>query len=211
MKSKIGVVCIVLGVLLLLGSLLLAMFNIHQDIAARDASARIMTHLVQQIQENAESESADEEDEFIQGELQIPSVLLTDEDKKMTEIEIDGYAYIGYLSIPTLGLELPIMSSWSYPQLNLAPCRFSGSVRGEDLVLMAHNFYNHFGSISRLNVGDTLSFTDMDGVTTRYKVAIMDILEPTAVDVMTAGEFDLTLFTCTYSGQSRVTVYCNKE
>ena len=51
----------------------------------------------------------------------------------------------------------------------------------------------------------------MDGVTTRYKVVAMDILEPTAVDVMTAGEFDLTLFTCTYSGQSRVTVYCDKE
>jgi sortase A len=129
----------------------------------------------------------------------------------MTEVEIDGYAYIGYLSIPNLGLELPVMSSWSYSQLRRAPCRYSGSVRGEDLVLMAHNYKNHFGRISRLNLNDSVSFTDMDGITTQYKVAALDILESTAVETMTAGEFDLTLFTCTYGGKSRVTVYCNKE
>ena len=34
----------------------------------------------------------------------------------------------------------------------------------------------------------------------------LEILQPTAVEEMTAGEFDLTLFTCTYGGKSRVTV-----
>ena len=33
----------------------------------------------------------------------------------------------------------------------------------------------------------------------------------TAVEEMTAGEYDLTLFTCTYGGQSRVTVRCDRE
>lgn len=199
MKSKVGIICIILGVLLLSGALLLAVFNRRQDAAARDAAAKIMAHLGQEIQENSA------------GELQIPPELLTDEEKKMTEVEIDGHAYIGYLSIPNLGLELPVMSSWSYPKLRRAPCRYSGSVRGEDLVLMAHNYKNHFGRISRLNLNDSVSFTDMDGITTQYKVAALDILESTAVETMTAGEFDLTLFTCTYGGKSRVTVYCNKE
>jgi sortase A len=198
-KSKVGFICIILGVLLLSGALLLAVFNRRQDAAARDAAAKIMARMGQEIQENSA------------GELQIPPELLTDEEKKMTEVEIDGYAYIGYLSIPNLGLELPVMSSWSYSQLRRAPCRYSGSVRGEDLVLMAHNYKNHFGRISRLNLNDSVSFTDMDGITTHYKVAALDILESTAVETMTAGEFDLTLFTCTYGGKSRVTVYCNKE
>jgi sortase A len=198
-KSKVGIICIILGILLLSGALLLAVFNRRQDAAARDAAAEIMARIGQEIQENSA------------GELQIPPELLTDEEKKMTEVEIDGYAYIGYLSIPNLGLELPVMSSWSYSQLRRAPCRYSGSVRGEDLVLMAHNYKNHFGRISRLNLNDSVSFTDMDGITTHYKVAALDILESTAVETMTAGEFDLTLFTCTYGGKSRVTVYCNKE
>ena len=212
MKSKAGVVCVVLGVLLILGALLLAAYNMRQDVAARDAAAEVMPLLVEKIRENTEDESADTgEDDPVQGELQIPVELLTEEDKKMTEIEIDGYAYIGYLSIPSLSLELPVMSSWSYDQLDIAPCRYSGSVRGEDLVVMAHNYRYHFGTLSRLNVGDEVSFTDMDGVTTRYRVEAMDILESTAVETMTSGEFDLTLFTCTYSGQSRITVYCNIE
>jgi sortase A len=77
--------------------------------------------------------------------------------------------------------------------------------------LLHHNYSRHFGKISKLNEGDTISFTDVDGVVTHYQVAAMDILEPTAVEVMTSGEFDLTLFTCTYGGGSRVTVYCNKK
>ena len=35
-------------------------------------------------------------------------------------------------------------------------------------------------------------------------------LRPTAVKEMTSGDWDLTLFTCTVGGQSRVTVRCEK-
>jgi sortase A len=37
-----------------------------------------------------------------------------------------------------------------------------------------------------------------------------DILDPYAVEEMTAGNYDLALFTCTYGGKSRVTVYCDR-
>ena len=206
MKSKVGIVCIVLGVLLLLGALLLALFNMRQDAAARKAAGAIMSQLVQQIQKGP---AADGEGVF-DLDLQVPVDLLTDEEKKMSEVVIDGYAYIGYLSMPTLDLELPVMSTWSYPQMKLAPCRYNGSIRGEDLVIMAHNYSNHFGKISQLSVGDNLSFTDADGVTTVYTVVAQDIVESTAVEEVTDGTYDLTLFTCTYGGGSRVTVYCNK-
>ena len=207
MKSKVGIVCIVLGVLLLLGALLLALFNMRQDAAARKAAEAIMSQLVQQIQKGPAA--ADGEGVF-DLDLQVPVDLLTDEEKKMSEVVIDGYAYIGYLSMPTLDLELPVMSTWSYPQMKLAPCRYNGSIRGEDLVIMAHNYSNHFGKISQLSVGDNLSFTDADGVTTVYTVVAQDIVESTAVEEVTDGTYDLTLFTCTYGGGSRVTVYCNK-
>ena len=212
MKSKVGIFCIVIGVLLLVGAAVLAMFNMRQDAAARDSAAAVMSQLVQQIRDNTADEPTIPEGDVVPGlELQIPVDLLTEADKKMTEVEIDGYAYIGYLSIPAVSLELPIMSTWSYPQLKLSPCRYTGTLRGEDLVLMAHNYNNHFGRISQLIVGDSVSFTDMDGNTTRYTVVGTDILDPNAVEVVTAGDFDLTLFTCTYGGSNRVTVYCDKE
>ena len=205
-KNKAGIVCVVCGVLLLLGSLALYLVNQRQNAAAEDAAQLLVSQMVQQM---LESDEAGQDADTLP-ELQIPVELLTEEDKKMTEVEIDGYNYIGYLSIPTLELDLPIMSDWSYEQLNIAPCRYHGSIRGEDLVLMAHNFTNHFGRISQLEIGDSVTFTDMDAGITQYEVVGLDILEPEAVDVVTAGEFDLIFFTCTYGGSSRVVVYCNQ-
>lgn len=200
----------VLGAALVFGALLLSRSNQREDTAAREAVMDVMPQLVQQIRENTASEETVSEAYTIpESELQIPVELLTEEDKEMTEVEINGNQYIGYLSIPVLGLELPIMSSWSYPKLNIAPCRYTGSVRGEDLVLMAHNYSSHFGKLPQLDLGDMVEFTDMDGVITRYEVVGKDVLDPAAVEEMTSGDFDLTLFTCSYDGKSRVTVYCD--
>lgn len=122
---------------------------------------------------------------------------------------VDGYQYIGYVSLPTLGLELPVMSSWSYYQLRIAPCRYTGSVETGDLVVMAHNYTTHFGRIKYLSEGDPVYFTDMEGEQTAYEVSLVDTLSPYAVDEMTDSGYALTLFTCTYGGQSRVTVRCS--
>lgn len=132
----------------------------------------------------------------------------TDPDSGMGELMVDGYSYIGILTIPSLGLELPVMSDWSYPQLRIAPCRYSGSVASKDLVIAAHNYSRHFGSIKDLEAGDSVYFTEMDGTVTSYEVEEVDVLNPTAVEEMTDSGFPLTLFTCTYGGQSRVTVRC---
>ena len=211
MKSKLGIVCIVLGMVLMLGAVFLYQSNRAEDQVAQEAVVDVMPQLVEQIREHTVQEETVPESEVIpELELQIPVELLTEEDKKMTEVEISGNRYIGYLSIPDLGLDLPIMSTWSYPKLNIAPCRYTGSVRGEDLVLMAHNYNSHFGRISQLDLGDTVVFTDMDGNVVQYEVVGEDLLDPTAVEEMTSGDFDLTLFTCTYGGGSRVTVYCDR-
>lgn len=209
MKSKLGIVCIILGVVLISGALFLALYNMHEENTAQEAVVSIMPQLMEKIETNKGIAPTDPENGATPNlELKIPVELLTEEDKRMAEIEIDGYPYIGYLSMPTLEKELPIMSTWSYPQLKIAPCRYSGSLRGEDLVLMAHNYVSHFGPIHRLEIGDPVIFTDVYGNVTEYEVVGKDILDPSAVDAMTAGDFDLTLFTCTYGGSSRVTVYC---
>ena len=208
MRNKAGIFCIVTGVLLMLGALGLHYFNMQEDSQAQTAVRQIIPRLIEEIQENTELETDSAEEDFSQ--LQIPPALLTEEDKAMTEVEIDGYFYIGYVSIPTQELDLPIMSSWSYPQLSISPCRYAGSVRGDDMVVMGHNYVSHFGKLSNLQSGDVVRFTDMDGVVTEYEVVGKDLLPATAVEEMTSGDFDLTLFTCNYSGNSRVTIYCNR-
>lgn len=197
-----------MGVALVLGALVLAYANHQEENTASESVQQLVPQLVQQIRKNTELEAVDPNSEILP-ELQKPLELLTEEDKQMKEVEIDGNLYIGYLSIPVLELELPIMSTWSYAQLRIAPCRYNGSIRGEDLVLMAHNYSSHFGPISKLEIGDKVFFTDMDGRVTCYEVVGKDVLAPTDVAEMTSGDFDLTLFTCTYGGANRVTVYCD--
>ena len=98
--------------------------------------------------------------------------------------------------------------NWSYPKLRKAPCRYSGSVYTGNLILAGHNYASHFGNLKKLWEKDTVLFTDMDGHVFCYEVAEQEILKPSDTEAMEEGDWDLTLFTCTPGGRSRVTVRC---
>lgn len=121
---------------------------------------------------------------------------------------IDGYEYIGVLTIPALGLELPVMDRWDYTRLKLAPCLYYGSAETGDMVIAAHNYDGHFGRLSQLAIGDQVLFTDMDENTYAYQVGNMEVLPPDATEQMIESDWDLTLYTCTYGGKNRITVRC---
>lgn len=122
--------------------------------------------------------------------------------------EIDGAEYIGLLEIDSLALRLPVQSEWSYPNLKISPCRYGGSAYLDSMVICGHNYSTHFGALSELRPGDTVFFTDIDGNRFGYTVAETELLRANAVETMTTGDWDLTLFTCDISGASRVTVRC---
>lgn len=128
----------------------------------------------------------------------------------MPVFEMDGDCYVGYVDIPALNLSLPVMASWSYPRLKIAPCRYAGSVYYDDMVLMAHNYDRHFGGLKNLEIGDEVRFTDGEGNVFVYQVSMMEILNPTQVQEMTESGWDLSLFTCTVGGERRVTVRCTR-
>ena len=44
-----------------------------------------------------------------------------------------------------------------------------------------------------------------------YEVAGVEVLKGTAVEEMQAGDWELTLFTCTIGGKARVTVRCTAD
>lgn len=206
MRKKLGILFMLLGLVLVLGALLLVLKNRQEDQLAQGFSNNMVVVLKEQIdraQATAETEQPLEITE------NVPVEYLTPEDLTMTEKIIDGYAYIGYLTIPNLGLELPVMSDWSYGQMQLSPCRYSGSIRGEDLVIMAHNYIGHFGRLSRLPEGAQVQFVDMDGELWVYQVVAIDVLAAEAVEEMTNGEYDLSLFTCSINRTCRVTVRCD--
>ncbi len=120
-------------------------------------------------------------------------------------------SYIGMLRINSIGMELPVAGEWSYENLNFAPCCYSGTAYTSGFVICAHNYASHFGFISELNQGDEVVFTDVDGNNFVYYVESIDELEPSEVDDMVSNEYDLTLFTCTFTGKARIAVRCMRS
>ena len=143
------------------------------------------------------------------GEISYPDYILNP-DMDMPVNEEDGYSYIGIIEIPSLELELPIQSKWSYPNMKVSPCRYEGSAYLDDLVICGHNYSTHFGTLKELSEGESIRFTDMDGNIFSYQVKKTEILAPDAVSDMTSGDWNLTLFTCTPGGTSRVAVRCDR-
>lgn len=197
----------VLGSVLITSALGLFLYNVQEQRQAADAVDALMPQIVDAIQDR---QDASAEDMATATEDSSQKKVTYQQNKALPVVEIDGYGYIGFVGIPALGLELPVMGDWSYPQLRISPCRFTGDMHSDDLVIMAHNYANHFGSLQDLREGDPVTFTDMNGRTVEYEVVALDVLGPNDVEEMTAGEYDLTLFTCTYGGQSRVTVRCDR-
>lgn len=205
MKRKAALFWVIIGAMLLLAALFLVLYNLHEDSEAGSAAASILAELKASIPEPPEQEPDTEpetsEDLFNRYE--------TETVPEETYIEVEGQQYLGIISIPALGIELPVMREWSYPNLKTAPCRYQGTVYAGDLIIAAHNYRSHFGPIHRLNSGDRIIFTDAEGYAHEYMVIQTEMIGGQDIATMefgSADDWDLTLFTCTIGGQSRVTV-----
>ena len=122
--------------------------------------------------------------------------------------KVNGHEYIGTLSIPSLGLKVPVQRNWSYENLSVSPCRYSGSAYAGNLAIIAHTY--HFGKLSSLALDATVTFTDMENNVFRYVVREKNTISPNDANEIAHSGYDLTLVTCTLSGTKRVAVYCER-
>ena len=182
-KRRLGWVCMALGVLCILSAALLALHNRRQAESAASAAQRTLTRMAETIV--SDRQKADDDG----------------------GIQVEGERYLGFLSLPAIGVELPVRMEWDMEGLKTAPARYAGSLEG-GLVIGAHNYAAHFGGLSRLRQGDAVYLTDGAGVLHCYTVEWIETLAPESVAEMTDSGWELTLFTCTYGGQNRVTVRC---
>lgn len=190
----------------MVAALSLTCYNMWEERRAEASAASALEEILPEMPVAAEPSI---QPENIQ-EAVIPDYLLNPE-MEMPTMESEGQSYIGVLDILVLGLELPVISQWSYPRLKLAPCRFEGSAYLDDLIIAAHNYRSHFGGLKDLRPGDEVVFTDVEGNVFRYTVAELETLGGDDLEELESGEWDLTLITCTLGGKSRVTVRCVRE
>lgn len=197
-----------LGLIMLFGAGALYLHNSEEGEQAQASVDRYLPQIMQVINRPTEIPSVTqpsqepEEQESSEPELPIEPDYYSTE---MTVQMIDGYGFVGYLTVPSLNLQLPIMSETDNARLKMSPCRFYGSTKTNDLVIGGHNYWQHFGQLSELKEGQQVTLTDMDGKQWTYAFVTMEVLGPNDVEELTAGEYPLSIFTCTYGGASRMT------
>lgn len=208
MKKAHGLCCILLGAILLIAALSLVLYNTNENKESREVANNILSELKIEMPETTTATTVTtlENDLFVYyAQFETTTVPVIEEPKK----EIDGNIYIGIIEIPALQLELPVMSEWSYPNLKLSPCRYKGTVAERNIIIAAHNYNSHFGRLKELYGGEDIIFTDTNGYPHYYEVSQITEINGRDIESMDFGSadtWDLTLFTCTLSGQSRVTV-----
>ena len=184
---RIGTIFVIFGLVLICSALSLLFYNSYQEQKAYKETENVLSALEGETQNSTQADSSNE-----------------------TTVDVNGYDYIGVIEIPKIEIKLPVLSEWDYARLKIAPCRQFGSISTDDIVIAAHNYKKHFGSLSSLNIGDEIILTDTSKNTHEYSVARIEVLNPTDVEKVQNSGYDLVLYTCTYGGKTRVTLFCNR-
>lgn len=204
-SNPVAIVLLCAGGLMIAAALCLTLRNLkEEDQAARQAEDSLR-QIVAQLPEPS-PEGTGSAGPLVPQESAAPA-----EAAELPTVTVNGAEYIGTLSLPALGLTLPVLRDWSDELLKLAPCRYQGSVQTGDLLLVAHNYRLHFGRLKNLSPGDTVTFTDVNGGAYAYAVAEVKQFDAPDMETIKAGDWDLMLFTCTIDGAGRIAAYCVLE
>lgn len=197
--NKKGIFPIVLGLLLIAAAFALCVYNFWDSARAGKAAQEALLA------------------------LEIPEELHYPEDRKWEQSlpspeptpvpdmpiqEKDGLLYIGVLDVPCYDLKLPVMNEWSYDRLQISPCVYSGNYFSNNLVICGHNYSTHFSLLKGIDLGEDIFLTTVDGFVYHYLVDNVETVEPTEIDRMITGDWDLTLFTCNTGGLTRCAIRC---
>lgn len=137
----------------------------------------------------------------------------TDQQQPLTPVEKPQVAYtpIAKLQVEKIGLEVSVLSEWSYALLDISVNKFSGPDPNElgNFVVIGHNYTNgaHFGRLHLLEIGDLIDLTDVSGRKVTYEVYEILVIKPDDVaQLKTVQDRTLTLITCDTNNEWRVIV-----
>ena len=215
-NKKLGRILIAVGALLLAAAVSLVIYNKYRSSEAKKNAEETVIKLRAYAEKAAESSSLPDKDTESRPDPLPGSSTDTppapEEEEELTPLDIDGTRYIGIITVPKLGIELPVTEGWDYVKMQNAACVYSGSIKDRDIIICAHNYSSFFLDLEDLEEGDEVRFTGLDGREYIYRVDWEELISGLDAGTLRSGSdrWDLTLFTCTWSGYSRVTVRCTE-
>ena len=209
-KSKIGILLVLM--------LFVGVCGLLYPSVSQYWNSKTQTRAVENYQEILNSLKQEDYEVFFQeadrynvelSELKNPLLNYRQLDGYNEILNINGNGIMGYVSIPKLGVEIPIYHGISAEVLNVACGHLEGTslpVGGKNThcVLSAHRGLPHaklFTDLDKLEVGDTFTLTVLN-CTLTYQVDQIKVVRPDEIDdvQLIAGKDLCTLLTCTPYG-----------
>ena len=208
-KKTVGNALLITGCLLILAGALWYAYNLNESNRAYEFGVVQVAKIKEQIavRQNQQDENVPEETVPASGTVENEEVPA----EELPVVYIDNYPCCGYISIPAIELEMPVMDTADDYNLYYSVCRYEGTPYMQNLIIAGHNYRSVFQKLRDLKAGDEVFFTDMNGVVFRYVVLESVVIPGSGISEMEQGEWDLSLFTCTYGGADRYTVRCVEE
>lgn len=136
-----------------------------------------------------------------------------DEPVVLIDEQIKGNKVVGIIRIPKINIEYPILETTTVDTLNISITKFWGNEINEigNVTLAGHNNLNGtmFGKVKKLKNGDIIELTDIQNNTVEYEIFKMYIIDPNDISCILPveeGTREVTLITCTATGEQRLIV-----
>lgn len=130
--------------------------------------------------------------------------------KKVTASDGKAYDTIAYLSIPSLGINYPVLSKTSEALMKVSLNKYWGPNPNQvgNMCIVGHNYNDSrfFGKLNQIKMGAEIIITEMDGEALSYYVYHTDMIDPydtKCTSQLTNGRKEITLITCNYDGSQR--------
>ena len=139
----------------------------------------------------------------------LPGTQETLTDMAMPVLPLDGADYIALLEVPSFGVALPIRSHWDTWSSQSCPSRFSGTVYNGTLVIGGSGKAGHLDFLGRIELGDTVKVTAMDGTVFSYRVTQIRRAQHASQELLMDESAQLTLFARNPNSLEYIIVRCN--
>lgn len=192
-NKKITTIAMVLGILLIVSAMITVIFH--------HVSQNNNKENVQQIVKDIYSLIPDVENAVPEAPADIT----------MPVMEIDGQDFAGIIEVPAYGKTLPVYAGWNKRKLSKFPCRYTGSIYDNSLIIGAVENPGQFDITKLISGGDEVLFTEMTGL--RYPYIITDIYmtKDVSTENLISQKADLTLFIKSDYGSDYMLINCKLD
>ena len=128
-------------------------------------------------------------------------------DNAMSVLSVEGTNFVGLLEMPKWGSVLPVGNDWG--KVSKYPSRFTGSVYDSTLQIGATTQKGQYDFYREISVGDTVTFTDMEGNRFSYRVADICYAKHANQETLQKQAAALTLFIKNVYSFEYILIFCN--